>query len=94
MGVCIYFAYFNVIFFWVQEPVPQKKQLAIAKNGSVPAKKAKQASSSDSSESSSEEDSSSDEVSIVLMLITFAWLHMFLCMIVNSNFSPGSSHSE
>ncbi|XP_039026756.1 nucleolin 2-like isoform X2 [Hibiscus syriacus] len=43
------------------EPAPAKKQPVIAKNGSVPAKKAKQASSSDSSDSSSEEDSSDEE---------------------------------
>ncbi|MBA0818005.1 hypothetical protein Gohar_019522, partial [Gossypium harknessii] len=45
----------------VLELVSLKKQPAIAKNGSLPAKKEKQASSSDSFESSSEEDSSSDE---------------------------------
>ncbi|KAG4174722.1 hypothetical protein ERO13_A11G138632v2, partial [Gossypium hirsutum] len=38
-----------------------KEKPAIAKNGSLPTKKEKQASSSDSFESSSEEDSSSDE---------------------------------
>ncbi|MBA0854520.1 hypothetical protein Goshw_001088 [Gossypium schwendimanii] len=43
------------------ELVPLKKQPAIAKYGSLPAKKEKQASNSDSFESSSEEDSSSDE---------------------------------
>ncbi|XP_052479003.1 phosphopantothenate--cysteine ligase 1-like isoform X1 [Gossypium raimondii] len=43
------------------ELVPLKKQHAIAKNGSLPAKKEKQARISDSFESSSEEDSSSDE---------------------------------
>ncbi|XP_052479004.1 uncharacterized protein LOC105804052 isoform X2 [Gossypium raimondii] len=47
--------------FSSMELVPLKKQHAIAKNGSLPAKKEKQARISDSFESSSEEDSSSDE---------------------------------
>ncbi|MBA0577288.1 hypothetical protein Golob_027319, partial [Gossypium lobatum] len=47
--------------FSSMELVPLKKQPAITKYGSLPAKKEKQASNSDSFESSSEEDSSSDE---------------------------------
>ncbi|KAK8622366.1 hypothetical protein V6N13_117286 [Hibiscus sabdariffa] len=43
------------------ELAPVKKRLAVAKNGSVPAKKTKQARNSDSSGSSSDEDLSSDE---------------------------------
>ncbi|MBA0715885.1 hypothetical protein Golax_014761 [Gossypium laxum] len=49
------------------ELVPLKKQHAIAKNGSLPAKKEKQARISDSFESSSEEDSSSDENEILVV---------------------------
>ncbi|KAK5784127.1 hypothetical protein PVK06_038646 [Gossypium arboreum] len=47
-------------FFGLGTCAPKEKP-AIAKNGSLPTKKEKQASSSDSFESSSEEDSSSDE---------------------------------